>query len=76
MLLAPDASLSASDHSGVLYVWCGREVLSKNGQIQFVSCDGTDKDNRSYWESIARDFLNKMDLPLNASIQVSSAIPF
>ncbi|XWS22674.1 hypothetical protein CRYUN_Cryun29cG0056300 [Craigia yunnanensis] len=70
MLLAPDASLSASDHSGVLYVWHGREVLSEKGQIQFVSCDGTDKDSRPYWESIARDFLNKMDLPLNASIQI------
>ncbi|XVF02581.1 hypothetical protein REPUB_Repub04eG0187000 [Reevesia pubescens] len=60
MLLAPDASLGASDHSGILYVWLGREILY----------DGTDEDSHPHWESIARDFLNKMDLPLSASIQI------
>ncbi|XP_022735340.1 protein-tyrosine-phosphatase MKP1-like [Durio zibethinus] len=70
MLLAPEASLGASDHSGVLYVWHGREVLSEKGPSQFVSCDGVDKDNYPCWESIARDFLNKMDLPPNVSIQI------
>ncbi|XP_022776189.1 protein-tyrosine-phosphatase MKP1-like [Durio zibethinus] len=68
MLLAPDAS----DHSCVLYVWLGREVLCEKGQSQFVSSDGTDKDSHLYWESIGRDFLNNMDLPLNASIQIVS----
>ncbi|XVE85181.1 hypothetical protein DITRI_Ditri17bG0071000 [Diplodiscus trichospermus] len=70
LLFAPDASLDASEHSGVLYVWCRREVLCEKGQGQFVSCDGTAKDNRLYWESIAHDFLTKMDLPLNASTQI------
>ena len=76
MLLAPDASLGASDHSGVLYVWLGCEVLCEKGQSQFVSCDGTQKDSHPHWESIGRDFLNKMDLPLNASIRVTPAFLF
>ncbi|XWS63743.1 hypothetical protein CRYUN_Cryun06bG0127900 [Craigia yunnanensis] len=70
MLLAPDASLGPNDHSGVLYVWLGREVLCEKGQNQFVSCDGTRRESHPHWESIGRDFLNKMDLPLNASIQI------
>ncbi|XVF85078.1 hypothetical protein PTKIN_Ptkin17bG0089500 [Pterospermum kingtungense] len=70
MLLSPDTSSGARDDSGVLYVWLGRELLCGKGQSEFVSCDGTDKDNRPHWESVARDFLNKMDLPLNASLQI------
>ncbi|WRX14711.1 Dual specificity phosphatase [Theobroma cacao] len=69
MLLAPDASLGTSD-SGVLYVWLGREVVCEKGQSQFVGCEETYKDSHPHWESVGRDFLNKMDLPLNASIQL------
>lgn len=70
MLFSPNASSCASNDSGVLYVWLGHELLYGKRQSQFVSCDGTGKDNRPYWESVARDFLNKMDLPLNASLQI------
>ncbi|XVE74930.1 hypothetical protein DITRI_Ditri12bG0058100 [Diplodiscus trichospermus] len=70
MLFMPDASLGASDHSGVLDIWLGCEFLCEKGHGPFVSCDGTKKDSNSHWESIGRDFLNKMDLPLNTSIQI------
>ncbi|OMO81604.1 hypothetical protein COLO4_23487 [Corchorus olitorius] len=68
MLLAPDVSLG-TNNSSVLYVWLGREVLSE-GQSQVVSCDETHKDSHPHWESIGRDFLNKMELPVNTSIQI------
>ncbi|KAK8582898.1 hypothetical protein V6N13_069664 [Hibiscus sabdariffa] len=58
MLLASDAS----EHSSVLYVWLGREVV--------FGRDGTHGDSHRHWESIGRDSLHKMDLPLNASIQI------
>ncbi|KAE8698936.1 Protein-tyrosine-phosphatase MKP1 [Hibiscus syriacus] len=66
MLLASESSSGVSDHSSVLYVWLGRKVGSEEEQSQLLSCDGTHRD----WESIGRDFLNKMDFPLNASIQI------
>ncbi|TYI43729.1 hypothetical protein ES332_A01G188800v1 [Gossypium tomentosum] len=69
MLLASERSLDASDHSTVLYIWLGRDVCEK-GQSQFLSCDDTHGNSHHHWESIGHDFLNKMDLPLNASIQI------
>ncbi|TYH31553.1 hypothetical protein ES288_A01G181900v1 [Gossypium darwinii] len=69
MLLASERSLDASDHSTVLYIWLGHDVCEK-GQSQFLSCDDTHGNSHHHWESIGHDFLNKMDLPLNASIQI------
>ncbi|KAK8363344.1 hypothetical protein V6Z11_A03G158600 [Gossypium hirsutum] len=66
MLLAPDAS----DCSGVLYIWLGREVMCGKGQSRSENSGGTNKDSHPHWESIGREFLNKMDLALNASVQV------
>ncbi|KAK8567645.1 hypothetical protein V6N13_105602 [Hibiscus sabdariffa] len=62
MLLVSDASSGVSDHSSVLYVWLGKN--------QLLSFDGTHRDSNRHWESVGRDFLNKMDFPLNASIQI------
>ncbi|KAK8522528.1 hypothetical protein V6N13_115495 [Hibiscus sabdariffa] len=62
MLLVSDASSGVSDHSSVLYVWLG--------QNQLLSCDRTHSDSNRHWESVGRDFLNTMDFPLNASIQI------
>ncbi|KAK8314709.1 hypothetical protein V6Z12_D01G189600 [Gossypium hirsutum] len=69
VLLASERSLGASDHSTVLYIWLGRDACEK-GQSQFLSCDDTHGNSHHHWESIGHDFLNKMDLPLNASIQI------
>ncbi|KAE8719302.1 Protein-tyrosine-phosphatase MKP1 [Hibiscus syriacus] len=66
MLLASESSSGVSDRSSVLYVWLGRKVGCEEEQSQLLSRDGTHTD----WESIGRDFLNKMDFPLNASIQI------
>ncbi|KAE8690834.1 Mitogen-activated protein kinase phosphatase 1 isoform 2 [Hibiscus syriacus] len=66
MLSASESSSGVRDRSSVLYVWLGRNVGCEEEQSQLLSCDGTHRD----WESISRDFLNKMDFPLNASIQI------
>lgn len=70
-LLAPDLTLH-SNGPGVVYVWLGQNFLFKEGQSELTSGSATREGSHLHWEVIVRDFLNQIDFPVNATVQVSS----
>ncbi|KAK9276195.1 hypothetical protein L1049_005726 [Liquidambar formosana] len=68
-MFTPDVRLG-TNNSFILYVWLGRCFSSEKLQSQLISSDGIDEDSHIHWETVGRNFLNLMDLPVNAPIQV------
>ncbi|XP_041013206.1 protein-tyrosine-phosphatase MKP1-like isoform X2 [Juglans microcarpa x Juglans regia] len=69
ILLAPDASLDSNSHV-ILYVWLGSGFLDEKRQSQMINTDGECDINHPYWETVGRNFLNQMCLPMDATVQI------
>ncbi|KAG6654904.1 hypothetical protein CIPAW_05G178100 [Carya illinoinensis] len=69
ILLAPDASLDSNSHV-ILFVWLGSGFLDEKGQSQMINTDGECDINHLHWETVGRNFLNQMCLPMDATVQI------
>ncbi|KAF5450195.1 hypothetical protein F2P56_030564 [Juglans regia] len=69
ILLAPDASLDNNSHV-ILFVWLGSGFLDEKGQSQMINTDRECDINHLHWETVGRNFLNQMCLPMDATVQI------
>ncbi|KAA8529655.1 hypothetical protein F0562_034245 [Nyssa sinensis] len=65
VMLIPKARLG-TNNPDVLYIWLGCDVSCEEGQRKVIGSD----DSHVHWETVGRNFLNQMGLPLNSSVQI------